>query len=93
MKTTLTRRAACFTAGWALPALVSAAAAAEAPKGKTHHENHPMHRAIKELKDAREYLEHAKHDFGGHKGQAIKDVDAALKALHKALEYELKKGA
>ena len=87
MKNIITRRHALLTAGLALPALLPAAQAAET-KAKEAHENHPMHRAIRELKDARAYMEKAPHDFGGHKEQAIKDVDAALKALHAALEFD-----
>ena len=90
MHTPLTRRSALIAAGFALPALVPAARAAA---GKNAHEHHPIHRALKELKEAKHHLEHAPHDFGGHKHQAIKDVDAALHSLHKALEYEMKKGA
>ena len=79
-----------------MPALRPAAEAAEpkakakeTPKGKEG----PLHRAVHELKDAHAYLEKAQHDFGGHKAQAIKDVNAALQALHAAIEYEEKKGA
>ena len=96
MKNTITRRSALLAASLALPALLPAAEAAEpkpkakeTPKGKEG----PLHRAVHELHDAHAYLTKAAHDFGGHKTQALKDIDAALKALHAAIEYEEKKGA
>lgn len=92
MKTTVTRRNALFATALAVPVLFQNAAAAEA-KPKAKGKEGPLHRAIHELHDAKAYLEKAGHDFGGHKAQAIKDVDAALKSLHAAIEYEEKKGA
>ncbi len=92
MKNILTRRTALFTAAVAVPVLFQNASAAES-KPKAKGKEGPLHRAIHELHDAKAYLEKANHDFGGNKAQAIKDVDAALKALHAAIEYEEKKGA
>ena len=101
MKTSITRRSALFGAAIALPAVMQSGSEANAaePKAKGKGKETPagkegpLHRAIHELHDTKAYLEKADHDFGGHKNQAIKDVEAALKALHAALEYELKKGA
>ena len=43
--------------------------------------------AIAALKDARAYMEAAPHDFGGHKGEAIRSVDTAIRDLNLALAY------
>jgi hypothetical protein len=43
--------------------------------------------AIAALKDARAYLEAAPHDFGGHKVDAIRATDVAIRQLNLALAY------
>jgi len=43
--------------------------------------------AIAALKDAREYMVAAPHDFGGHKAEAIRATDAAIRQLNLALAY------
>ena len=49
---------------------------------------HPrLARAIEALRDARAYLEAAPHDFGGHKADAIRATDEAIKQLNFALAY------
>ncbi len=49
---------------------------------------HPrIARAIAALRDARDYMEHAPHDFGGHKADAIRATDEAIKQLNFALAY------
>lgn len=49
---------------------------------------HPrIARAISALRDARDYMEHAPHDFGGHKADAIRATDEAIKQLNFALAY------
>lgn len=54
-------------------------------------EAHPEIRgAIKSLERAKGELEHASHDFGGHRVDAIKAVDEALKHLRLALDYDKK---
>jgi hypothetical protein len=54
-------------------------------------ERHPhLHRAITELKEAKKELEKADHDFGGHRVEAIKATDHAIKQLEKALEFDKK---
>jgi hypothetical protein len=55
-------------------------------------EHHPhLHRAIHELKEARTELKEAKHDFGGHREQALKDVNYAIEQLELALKFAKKK--
>ena len=56
-----------------------------------HKEKHPAIRnAIHALEKAKVDLEHAAHDFGGHRAEALKAVDYAIKQLHEALEYDKK---
>jgi hypothetical protein len=43
--------------------------------------------AITALRDAREYMQAAPHDFGGHKAEAIRATDEAIKQLNFALKY------
>ena len=43
--------------------------------------------AIDALKDARAYMKEAPHDFGGHKAEAIRATDEAIKQLNFALAY------
>jgi hypothetical protein len=54
-------------------------------------ERHPhIHKAIAELKEAKKELEKADHDFGGHRVEAVKAIDHAVKQLEKALEFDKK---
>jgi hypothetical protein len=49
---------------------------------------HPrIAKAIEALKDARAYLQAAPHDFGGHRVEAIKASDDAIRQLNLALAY------
>ena len=49
---------------------------------------HPrIARAIEALRDARAYMENAPHDFGGHKADAIRATDEAIRQLNFALAY------
>jgi len=43
--------------------------------------------AIEALRDARAYMAEAPHDFGGHKVEAIRACDAAIRQLQLALAY------
>lgn len=49
-------------------------------------EAHPHIRAaVNELRGAREELQHAAHDFCGHRADALRDTDVALRQLQEAL--------
>jgi hypothetical protein len=51
-------------------------------------EFHPrLARAIESLRDARAYMQEAPHDFGGHKVEAIRATDEAIKQLELARAY------
>jgi hypothetical protein len=50
--------------------------------------NHPhIRHALVEIKAARTELQEAKHNFGGHRRQAVLALDAAIEQLEKALKY------
>lgn len=44
-----------------------------------------MHAAANELREARNEMEHASHDFCGHRVDAIKATDGALKEINAAI--------
>ncbi len=49
---------------------------------------HPrIERAIVALRDARAYLAEAPHDFGGHKADALRATDEAIRQLNFAMAY------
>jgi hypothetical protein len=49
---------------------------------------HPrIAKAIESLKDVRAYLAGAPHDFGGHKADAMRATDEAIRQLNYALAY------
>jgi hypothetical protein len=49
---------------------------------------HPrIAKAIEALKDAKAYMQAAPHDFGGHRVEAIRASDEAIKQLNLALAY------
>jgi hypothetical protein len=62
--------------------IVLSAATAEA-------EPHPqIRRAINALERAKDYMQHAAHDFGGHRVEALRECDEAIRQLHEALRYD-----
>jgi hypothetical protein len=51
-------------------------------------EPHPeIREAIGALRRAKEHLEHAAHDFGGHRVEAIRATDEAIRQLEICLKY------
>ena len=52
-------------------------------------ERHPeIREAIASLRRAKEHLEHAAHDFGGHRVEAIRATDEAIRQLEICLKYD-----
>lgn len=52
-------------------------------------ERHPeIRQAIAALRRAREHMEHAAHDFGGHRVEAIRATDEAIRQLEICLKYD-----
>lgn len=72
------------------------ASAAPAPAGTPHPANaaatpepHPqIHEALASLRRAKEHLEHAAHDFGGHRVEAIRATDEAIRQLELCLKFD-----
>ena len=51
-------------------------------------EHHPkIHDAIHALREARTELKEAKHDYGGHRDEAIRGIDFAVQQLETCLKY------
>jgi hypothetical protein len=51
--------------------------------------DHPeIHDALNSLRHAREHLEHAAHDFGGHRAEALRATDEAIRQLEICLKYD-----
>jgi hypothetical protein len=70
--------------GKAVPAPPAPAAASPAAVP-----DHPeIREAIGSLRHAREHLEHAKHDYGGHRAEAIRAIDGAIQQLEVCLKYD-----
>jgi hypothetical protein len=54
-------------------------------------EPHPhLRAAVVELQAAREELKTAAHDFGGHRVEAMRAIDVAIKQLRLAQQYDSK---
>jgi len=70
-------------------ATVSAAASQPAAEPAASPEPHPeIREAIASLRRAKDHLEHAAHDFGGHRVEAIKATDEALRQLQDCLKFD-----
>jgi len=58
--------------------------AAAAPAAEPHPE---IREAIEALRRAKAHMEHAAHDFGGHRVEAIRATDDAIRQLEICLKY------
>lgn len=68
----------------ALPAPAPQPNAAATPAAE-----HPeIHDALASLRHAREHLEHAAHDFGGHRADALRATDEAIRQLELCLKFD-----
>lgn len=77
-----------LTFSTAVPAALAApkpASAAAAPAPPPHPE---IRAAIDSLERAKAHLQEAKHDFGGHRVDAIKAIDEAQHQLQICLKYD-----
>ena len=87
---------AVLIAGLALPAAAANGAPAAKPSpapaanpAPAPPEKHPKIReALAALHASREDLEHAAHDFGGHRVDAIRSIDEAIRQLEICLKYD-----
>jgi hypothetical protein len=74
-----------FIAGTMLGGLLFAAGTLY---GQREREFHPrLARAVEALRDARAYIQDSPHDFGGHKREALRATDEAIRQLNFAIEY------
>jgi hypothetical protein len=70
-------------------AAVSAAASQPAAEPAASPEPHPeIREAIAALRRAKDHMEHAAHDFGGHRVEAIKATDEAIRQLQDCLKFD-----
>jgi hypothetical protein len=91
MSTLRTRRRALIEAGGLALASLGVLASTSQPVRAEDKERHPRIRAaIRELREAKKELEKADHDFGGHRVEAIKAINHAVRQLEKALNYDKK---
>ena len=52
-------------------------------------EHHPeIHKAIASLEAAKHYMEHADHDFHGHRAEALRATEDAIRQLRLAVESD-----
>jgi len=59
------------------------------PAAATPAEPHPQIKdALGALRRAKEHMEHAAHDFGGHRVEALKATDEAIRQLEICLKYD-----
>ena len=68
---------------------VPAASPVPAPAAAAAPEPHPQIReAIASLRRAKEHMEHAAHDFGGHRVEALRATDEAIRQLEICLKFD-----
>lgn len=59
------------------------------PTAATPAEPHPQIReALEALRRAKPHMEHAAHDFGGHRVEALKATDEAIRQLELCLKFD-----
>ena len=76
-----------FPAG--APAAPPAGKAATATALPAAPERHPeIHAAIESLEHARMHLKEARHDFGGHREEALRATDEAIRQLKICMEFD-----
>ena len=68
-----------------MPAATPQPAASPAAVPEPHPE---IREAIASLRRAKEHLEHAAHDFGGHRVEAIRATDEAIRQLEVCLKFD-----
>jgi len=68
----------------ATPAANAVPATPATPAAEPHPE---IREAIGALRRAKEHMEHAAHDFGGHRVEAIRATDEAIRQLEICMKY------
>ena len=74
-----------FISGIVLGAMLTIGSSTLVAQGERFHPR--IAKAIEALRDARAYLESAPHDFGGHRADAIRATDEAIRQLNFAMAY------
>ena len=69
----------------AVPAANAQPNAQPAPLPEPHPE---IREALGSLRRAKDHLEHAAHDFGGHRVEAVKATDEAIRQLEICLKFD-----
>ena len=69
----------------AIPTATSQPAATTADPAEPHPQ---IREALGALRRAKEHMEHAAHDFGGHRVDALKATDEAIRQLEICLKYD-----
>jgi hypothetical protein len=71
------------------PATAAVTAVQPAAEPAASPEPHPeIRESIAALRRAKEHMEHAAHDFGGHRVEALKATDEAIRQLEICLKYD-----
>lgn len=71
------------------PVTAEANAQPATPAAATPAEPHPQIReALESLRRAKAHMEHAAHDFGGHRVEALKATDEAIRQLEICLKFD-----
>lgn len=72
-----------------VPATPAANRQPATPAAATPAEPHPQIReALEALRRAKAHMEHAAHDFGGHRVEALRATDEAIRQLEICLKYD-----
>ena len=66
-------------------AAASAATPAPPPAPQAHSE---IRAALESLRSARAHIQEARHDFGEHRAEALKQVDRAINQLEICMKYD-----
>jgi hypothetical protein len=72
-------------AGKAIPTATSQPGNTTADPAERHPE---IREALGALRHAKEHMEHAAHDFGGHRVDAVRATDEAIRQLEICLKYD-----
>ena len=70
----------------AAPPIGTPATVSEQPAVPEHHPE--IHDALEALRRARAHIEHAAHDFGGHRVEALRATDEAIRQLQICMQYD-----
>ncbi len=72
-----------------VPAAPAASVLPATPEAAAPAEPHPQIReALEALRRAKAHMEHAAHDFGGHRVEALKATDEAIRQLEVCLKFD-----